>query len=75
MLLSVQVRQLSATALVGVEARPVPDMASLRQLATHIETVVKAQGGSFIQAENLIRAAKAASMSLSSAASNSSMYV
>lgn len=71
----VQVRRLSATALVGIEARPVPDMASLSQLADYTQKLLSAQGSSFIQAANLMKAAKQAEKTLSAAASNSFMYV
>ena len=71
----VQVRKLPSTALIGIEARPVPDMASLRQLAGCIEKLLNAQGSSFIQADSLMKAAKQAEKALSAAASNSFMYV
>lgn len=70
-----QVRKLSATALVGIDARPVPDMASLQQLATYIERCIKAHGSAFVQADSLMKAAKSAEKTLSAAASNSFMYV
>lgn len=70
-----QVRRLSATALIGIEARPVPDMASLSQLAEYTEKLLNLQGSSFIQADSLMKAAKQAEKALSAAASNSFMYV
>lgn len=70
-----QARRLSATALVGIEARPVPDVASLRQLAVNMEKLLKANGSSFIQANSLMKAARQAEKVLSAAASNSFMYV
>ena len=70
-----QVRRLSATALIGIEARPVPDMASLSQLAEYTEKLLHTQGSSFIQAASLMKAAKQAEKALSAAASNSFMYV
>ena len=66
---------MSATALVGIEARPVPDVASLRQLAVNMEKLLKANGSSFIQANSLMKAARQAGKVLSAAASNSFMYV
>ena len=70
-----QVRKLPATALIGIEARPVPDMASLQQLADYIEKLLNAHGSSFVQAESLMKAAKQTEKALSAAASNSFMYV
>lgn len=70
-----EARRLSATALVGIEARPVPDVASLRQLAVNMEKLLKANGSSFIQANSLMKAARQAEKVLSAAASNSFMYV
>ena len=66
---------MSATVLVAIEARPVPDLASLRQLAQYTERTLRAHGSEFIQAESVLRAAKEAEKTLSSAASNSLMYV
>ena len=74
-MLCLQVRQLSATALIGVEARPVPDLASLKQLAQYCEKIIKAHGGRFMQADDVVKAAKEAEKTLSAAASNSFMYV
>ncbi len=73
--LGVQVRRLSATALIGVEARPVPDLASLKQLAQYIEQILNTHGSSFVKAESVQKAAKEAEKTTSSAASNSFMYV
>jgi len=71
----VQVRRQGATALIGVEARPVPDLASLTQLAQYTEQVLKIHGSGFMQADSLLKAAKHAEKTLSSAATNSFMYV
>lgn len=70
-----QVRKLPATALISIEARPVPDIANLQQLADYIEKLLNAHGSSFIQGDSLIKAARQAEKALSAAASNSFMYV
>lgn len=70
-----QVRRLSATALVGVEARPVPDQASLRQLAQYMSHVLESHGSGILKPDVVLKAAKSAGDSLSAAASNSFMYI
>lgn len=70
-----QVRQLSATALVGVEARPVPDQASLKQLAHCTSDILKAHGSSFLQPDAVVKAVNNAGKSLAAAASNNFMYI
>ena len=44
-------------------------------MAVYIEKLLNAHGSNFIQAESLMKAAKQAEKALSSAASNSFMYV
>ena len=70
-----QLRRLDATALIGVEARPTSDGASLRQLAQYLEQILKTYGSDFMHADSVLKAAKEAEKSLSTAASNSFMYV
>ncbi|DBA82704.1 hypothetical protein WJX77_004897 [Trebouxia sp. C0004] len=70
-----EVRRQGATVLIGVESRPVPDFASLTQLAQSTEQVLKTHGSGFMQADSLLKAAKHAEKTLSSAATNSFMYV
>ena len=70
-----QVRQLSATALVGVEARPVPDKASLQQLAHYTSDILKAHGSTFLQPDAVLKAVSDAGRSLAAASShNTCMY-
>ena len=68
-------RHLSATALVGVEARPVPDQASLKQLADYTAKILESQGSTVFQPRDVLKAVKEAGNSLAAASSNSFMYI
>lgn len=74
-LVGLQVRQLAATALVSIDARPKPDMESLRQLAVYLEQVLTAHGSSVVQANSINKAVKQAHKALAASASGSYMYI
>lgn len=70
-----QVRQLAATALVGVDARPKPDLESLQQLALRLEQILAAHGSGIVQARAMSNTVKQAHKSLAASASGSYMYI
>ena len=72
---NLQVRQLAATALVGIDARPKPDLDSLQQLALRLEQILAAHGSSIVQAKAMSNTVKQAHKSLAASASGSYMYI
>ena len=54
-----QVRHLAATAVVSIDARPRPDLASLKELAVCLEQVLTAQGSGVVEASRINKAVKA----------------
>lgn len=55
-----EVRQLAATVLVSIDARPKPDIHSMQQLARNLEQVLTAYGSTIVQADSLSQAVKQA---------------
>lgn len=70
-----QMRQLAATALVGIDARPTPDVHALQQLAKDLEQVLAGHGSTIVQANLLSQAVKQAHKSLAASAEGSYMYI